>query len=110
MRGGVQGVEHAAGLQWRASRLGLSGTTYDNSGCWANSWRHVALNAQTHTVHLPMPTFGLPSDERQDSSPSPAVADPIVIPALPAMWKVAGKAAAMMVGVGVTAILGSRKR
>ncbi|WP_456599861.1 4Fe-4S dicluster domain-containing protein [Blastococcus sp. SYSU DS0616] len=37
--------------------------------------------------------------------------DPIVTTRdLPAMWKAAGKAAAMMVGVAVTAILGSRRR
>ncbi|SNR45629.1 4Fe-4S dicluster domain-containing protein [Blastococcus mobilis] len=37
--------------------------------------------------------------------------DPIVTSSdLPVMWKAAGKAAAMMVGVAVTAILGSRRR
>ncbi|MGY2078191.1 4Fe-4S dicluster domain-containing protein [Blastococcus sp. SYSU DS0828] len=37
--------------------------------------------------------------------------DPVVTTRdLPAMWKAAGKAAAMMVGVAVTAILGSRRR
>ena len=37
--------------------------------------------------------------------------DPVVTTRdLPAMWKAAGKAAAMMVGVAVTAVLGSRRR
>ncbi|MGY1721390.1 4Fe-4S dicluster domain-containing protein [Blastococcus sp. SYSU DS0552] len=37
--------------------------------------------------------------------------DPVVTTRdLPAMWKAAGKAAAMMVGVAVTAIIGSRRR
>ncbi|MCF6508436.1 4Fe-4S dicluster domain-containing protein [Blastococcus sp. MG754426] len=37
--------------------------------------------------------------------------DPIVTTRdLPAMWKAAGKAAAMMIGVAVTAVLGSRRR
>ncbi|MGY1723831.1 4Fe-4S dicluster domain-containing protein [Blastococcus sp. SYSU DS0533] len=37
--------------------------------------------------------------------------DPVVTTRdLPAMWKAAGKAAAMMIGVAVTAVLGSRRR
>src|ERR687898_505412 len=55
--------------------IGLSGMSYDNTGqLGANSWRHVAFIEQTRTVDLPMPTFGRPGDDRQDSGPSPAVA------------------------------------
>jgi formate dehydrogenase iron-sulfur subunit len=38
----------------------------------ANSWRHVAFIEQSRTVDLPMPTFGRPGDDRQDSGTSPA--------------------------------------
>jgi formate dehydrogenase iron-sulfur subunit len=55
--------------------LGLSGMSYDNTGqLGANSWRHVAFIEQSRAVDLPMPTFGRPGDDRQDSGPSPAVA------------------------------------
>ncbi len=55
--------------------LGLSGMSYDNTGMLgANSWRHVAFIEQSRAVDLPMPTFGRPGDDRQDSGPSPAVA------------------------------------
>ena len=51
--------------------MGLSGMSYDNTGqLGANSWRHVAFIEQTRTVDLPMPTFGRPGDDRQDSGPS----------------------------------------
>jgi len=53
--------------------LGLSGMSYDNTGMLgANSWRHVAFIEQSRAVDLPMPTFGRPGDDRQDSGPSPA--------------------------------------
>ena len=59
--------------------IGLSGMSYDNTGqLGANSWRHVAFIEQSRAVDLPMPTFGRPGDDRQDSGPSPAVAgDPV---------------------------------
>ena len=48
--------------------IGLSGMSYDNTGqLGANSWRHVAFIEQTRTVDLPMPTFGRPGDDREDS-------------------------------------------
>ena len=51
--------------------IGLSGMSYDNTGqLGANSWRHVAFIEQTRTVDLPMPTFGRPGDDRQDSGRS----------------------------------------
>ena len=51
--------------------MGLSGMSYDNTGqLGANSWRHVAFIEQTRTVDLPMPTFGRPGDDRQDSGRS----------------------------------------
>src|SRR5215218_1813485 len=56
-------------------QMGLSGMSYDNTGqLGANSWRHVAFIEQSRAVDLPMPTFGRPGDDRQDSGPSPAVA------------------------------------
>jgi formate dehydrogenase iron-sulfur subunit len=51
--------------------IGLSGMSYDNTGqLGANSWRHVAFVEQTRTVDLPMPTFGRPGDDREDSGRS----------------------------------------
>jgi formate dehydrogenase iron-sulfur subunit len=51
--------------------IGLSGMSYDNTGqLGANSWRHVAFIEQTRTVDLPMPTFGRPGDDREDSGRS----------------------------------------
>ena len=51
--------------------MGLSGMSYDNTGqLGANSWRHVAFVEQTRTVDLPMPTFGRPGDDREDSGRS----------------------------------------
>jgi formate dehydrogenase iron-sulfur subunit len=51
--------------------IGLSGMSYDNTGqLGANSWRHVAFVEQTRTVGLPMPTFGRPGDDREDSGRS----------------------------------------
>jgi formate dehydrogenase iron-sulfur subunit len=51
--------------------IGLSGMSYDNTGqLGANSWRHVAFIEQTRTVDLPMPTFGRPGDDRQDTGRS----------------------------------------
>src|ERR1700712_3092420 len=57
--------------------IGLSGMSYDNTGqLGANSWRHVAFIEQSRAVALPMPTFGLPGDDRQDNGTSPADASP----------------------------------
>ncbi|SET92540.1 4Fe-4S dicluster domain-containing protein [Geodermatophilus poikilotrophus] len=51
--------------------MGLSGMSYDNTGqLGANSWRHVAFIEQTRTVDLPMPTFGRPGDDRNDTGRS----------------------------------------
>ena len=51
--------------------IGLSGMSYDNTGqLGANSWRHVAFIEQSRAVDLPMPTFGRPGDDRQDSGRS----------------------------------------
>jgi formate dehydrogenase iron-sulfur subunit len=48
--------------------MGLSGMSYDNTGMLgANSWRHVAFIEQSRAVDLPMPSFGRPGDDRQDS-------------------------------------------
>ncbi|WP_138734712.1 4Fe-4S dicluster domain-containing protein [Modestobacter excelsi] len=48
--------------------MGLSGMSYDNTGqLGANSWRHVAFIEQSRAVDLPMPVFGRPGDDRQDS-------------------------------------------
>jgi len=48
--------------------MGLSGMSYDNTGqLGANSWRHVAFIEQSRAVDLPMPAFGRPGDDRQDS-------------------------------------------
>jgi formate dehydrogenase iron-sulfur subunit len=56
-------------------KIGLSGMSYDNTGMLsANSWRHVAFIEQSRTVDLPMPTFGRPGDDRQDTGQPP---DPI---------------------------------
>src|SRR5215218_5242966 len=56
-------------------QIGLSGMSYDNTGkLGANSWRHVAFIEQSRSVDLPMPTFGRPGDDRQDSGASPAEA------------------------------------
>ncbi|MGY1594271.1 4Fe-4S dicluster domain-containing protein [Geodermatophilus sp. SYSU D00708] len=53
--------------------IGLSGMSYDNTGqLGANSWRHVAFIEQSRPVDLPMPTFGRPGDDRQDTAPSPS--------------------------------------
>ena len=50
------------------NQIGLSGMSYDNSGMLsANTWRHVAFIEQSRTVDLPMPTFGRPGDDRQDT-------------------------------------------
>ena len=55
--------------------FGMLGMSYDNTGqLGANSWRHVAFIEQSRAVDLPMPTFGRPGDDRQDSGPSPAEA------------------------------------
>jgi formate dehydrogenase iron-sulfur subunit len=59
----------------KVDAIGLSGMSYDNTGMLgANSWRHVAFIEQSRAVDLPMPTFGRPGDDRQDSGASPAVA------------------------------------
>ena len=77
--------------------LELTATSYDNTGALgASTYRHVAFVEQTRTVDLPMPTFGRPGDDRQDSGPSPAESGSDVTPACWASKAGSGASESMM--------------